>query len=187
MTSGERQRLFGRPAKFQPLVNLAPINAERFRPFGERLGLAERLNEYAVALVSGLFRRRGPAAIRGAVVGIYFNAVNRVGASWCGSHVGKEVLKFMPALANLDAAPAVACIVWAIGVMAALHHVGPGLVFLGLLSGAGRYELVAQLRCQGYRSAVPEGAREVRGSDRKRTVSGSGDRVQAETVKASNV
>ncbi len=137
MKSGDRQRFFGRPAKFQALVNLAPINAERFRPFGERLGVAERLNEYAVALVSGLFRRRGPAAIRGAVVGIYFNAVNRVGASWCGSHVGKEVLKFMPALANLDAAPAVACIVWAIGVMAALHHVGPGLVFLGLLPNSG--------------------------------------------------
>lgn len=150
MTSGERQRLFGRPAKFQPLVNLAPINAERFRPFGERLGLAERLNEYAVALVSGLFRRRGPAAIRGAVVGIYFNAVNRVGASWCGSHVGKEVLKFMPALANLDAAPAVACIVWAIGVMAALHHVGPGLVFLGLLSGAGM-----AVRGVGFGSCLP--------------------------------
>lgn len=54
MKSGDRQRFFGRPAKFQALVNLAPINAERFRPFGERLGLAERLNEYAVAGTAGM-------------------------------------------------------------------------------------------------------------------------------------
>lgn len=137
MKSGERQRFFGRPAKFQALVNLAPIHAKRFRPFGKRLGLAERLNEYAVALVSGLFGWCCPAAIRGAVVGIYVNAVNRVSASWCGSHVGKEALKLVPLLANLDAAPAVVWVVLADGVVAALHHVGPGLVFLGLLPNSG--------------------------------------------------
>lgn len=150
MKSGERQRLFGRPAKFQPLVNLAPINAERFRPFGKRLGLAERLNEYAVALVSGLFRWRGPSAVIRAVVGIYVNSVNRVSASWCGSHVDKEALKLVPLLANLDAAPAVVWVILAVSIVAASHHICPGLVFLGLLSGAGM-----AVRGVGFGSCLP--------------------------------
>ena len=137
MKSGERQRFFGRPAKFQALVNPAPINAERFRPFGKRLGLAERLNEYAVALVSSLFRWRGPAAVIRAVVGIYVNAVNRVGASWRDSHISKEGLKFVPLLANLDSASTIVWVILAAGIVAALHHVRPGLVFLGLLPNAG--------------------------------------------------
>ena len=150
MKSGERQRFFGGPAKFQALVNLAPINAKRFRPFGERLGLAERMDEYAVALVSGLFRWSGPAAVIRAIVGIYVNAVNRVGAGWCGSHVGKEVLKLVPLLANLDSAPAVVWVILAAGIVAALHHVCPGLVFLGLLPDAGM-----AVRGVGFRSSLP--------------------------------
>lgn len=81
------------------------------------------------AAIAGLFEFRGPAAVIRLVVAVVVDAVKRVGASWACSHVSIEVGETVPpALANNDAAPAIAGVIGRVGVVATLDHGGPRAV-----------------------------------------------------------
>ena len=74
--------------------------------------------------VSCLLRSCSPSAISGRIAALIVDAVNA--AVWRSlTHVGKKVLKFVPALAYRDASPAVIFIGFRVRVIATGEHAGP--------------------------------------------------------------
>ena len=88
----------------------------------------------ARSLVSALLALGCPSAIARLVVTVVVNAVYRVLSRWPRPHVGQEVLKLLPALTDSNAAPAVVRVLVAFGVVAALTHSVPGVVFVGIVA-----------------------------------------------------
>lgn len=70
-----------------------------------------------------------PPTVCGFVIPVTINAVDRMIFAGARPHVGEEILKRSPALANLDPAPAVQIKVVLARVSAALDHAAPNLVF----------------------------------------------------------
>lgn len=101
------------------------------RPFCECARDAIKGDYQRFLSIVGLFCRSGPAAILWTVIAIVINAIKRVGRSWSRSHVGKKLLKAMPPLADLDAAPTVPGIACVLGVRAARLHALPYMIFCG--------------------------------------------------------
>jgi hypothetical protein len=74
-----------------------------------------------------LFKSR-PSAVRGTVSAIIIYSVDRF-SGWATAHIGKKVWIFIPAFANLDAAPAVILPTRNIRISAACTHSTPNSVF----------------------------------------------------------
>lgn len=113
-----------RPASRVPLVQGNVAEAELLGPLRQAFPLAVRPDEYRPPLVSVLLLRRRPAAILRRVVAIAVQPVQRV-ARRPLAHVGKEVLKGSPAVADADSTPAISRVAIAPRPRAAINHRSP--------------------------------------------------------------
>lgn len=89
------------------------------------------------AAIFVLLRCRRPSAIFGRVVSVVVDAIDR--CSWrFFAHVGEKVFKFVPALADFDAAAAVVFVIFfPVFVATAGSHVHPGAKGCGPLTAGG--------------------------------------------------
>jgi hypothetical protein len=71
------------------------------------LRFSESGNQTVVSLVPPLFNARRPTAIAGFVIAVVVDAVDGVLRRRTPSHVGEEIVKDKPALANRYAAPSI--------------------------------------------------------------------------------
>lgn len=101
--------IFARHAEYSnSTTNFSVANAKSSAGGGgARVAHPQDYNRSDVAPIVRLLNERRPAAIAWLVIAIILNTINRVRGRWFPPHIGKEVLKLLPALTNLDAAPAV--------------------------------------------------------------------------------
>lgn len=77
-----------------------------------------------VGTVAGLLEWGGPPTIAGLVVSGVVDTID-ARAFWRGTHIGKEILELLPALANSDSPATVARVIVAAWILAALPHILP--------------------------------------------------------------
>jgi hypothetical protein len=82
-----------------------------------------------LASVAPLLFRGSPAAIARLVVAIVIDAIKGMIVRWTGAHVGVEVLKRQPTLADLNASTSVSLVPLGFRVVASLPHGGPSHPF----------------------------------------------------------
>jgi hypothetical protein len=88
----------------------------------------------AAAAIVGLLFRSSPTAVIRRVASVVVYAVDRMTRRWASSHVGQEIFKALPSLADSNASASVIGIGWIGWSAASGFHFHPSAVFAGALS-----------------------------------------------------
>ena len=88
------------------------------------------MTRFARPAIVGLFSRCGPTAIRGFIVAVIVDAINRVFRAGTWPHVVQKLFKrVQPCLADVNATAAVVGIALNVGIQTAFAHVVIGTIF----------------------------------------------------------
>ena len=125
-----RYGLFNGPWVFglaQPSIESMERNASYPRQFGDRNVLAAKVKSNIRLAIVALFERSGPATIPRFVVPVVVATFKRQ-TSWSHAHISQKILeRGQPAVANLDAPPAVSGVALVVRLCASLDHTFPRL------------------------------------------------------------
>ena len=105
------------------------VDACSLAPFLERQFQALVLDPYRNSAIAVLLFFCCPVAVLWIISLVVVQAIHRVSGRWTRPHVGKEVLKLHPALANADSTPAVVRKVCRFWIGAPGKHPAPNAVF----------------------------------------------------------
>lgn len=121
------ERTSNGPPSAKPRVNGLARDADDLSPFGHAKRLSAVHQNDILTRVSGLLFPRSPSAIAGLVVAVIVYSVERHPV-WRVAHVRNKILNFMPAFADIYAAPTVTREARMVRVQAAIPHRVPNLV-----------------------------------------------------------
>jgi hypothetical protein len=145
LTSG-RDGALGVPAGLKPASDTPLAESSSTNPLIQVSGLSKSRESHGVAPVGTLLPPRRPAAVLWRIWSVVVDALNGVTCRWAWPHVLKERRKAVsPAVADGDAAPAVASERLVARGMAALAHMTPRCV-LGRAPPVGRVPM-SGLQC----------------------------------------
>lgn len=121
-----RKRVLDGPTAIQPHQERVRVNSYSGGPLGDGQSHLIVRQQAAAPGIASLLGGGSPTAIGWFVIAIVVDSFNRVRWAWFWSHVGDEALKRRdPALANLDAASAVAFEAANVRIQAPVFHVLP--------------------------------------------------------------
>lgn len=127
--SGSQQSTLHAPAMLQTPSQGSLLNACFFGPGDKRHGSSRECQQMVPPRISTLLSWRSPSAVLARVGTVVVDAINAVLRRGARPHVGIEVLKGLPPLADGDAATAVPRKFTIPGIQAPLPHAGPDAVF----------------------------------------------------------
>lgn len=110
-------------------VRLPPWDLERLAPFNDAERDAIYRNKLVLRFVARLHYVRCPHTIGRLVVSVVVLTFNGVFPRWPRPHVFIEIQKFLPSLANFNAASSISRKFRIVGVVASLMHLTPSFVF----------------------------------------------------------
>lgn len=149
-SNGAGEYLFVGPAKRDSVGNLASRHAGFFAPLSNRHCFAVARQAAIRSAISRLFLASGPAAIVRRVIALVIVAFNLVRLGRAFSHIGKEVLKVVPAIADGDSTASVAGIGDVTATLTPAQHRSPA--FVG--NGFGHTVRPASVRCFPFADAA---------------------------------
>lgn len=103
-------------------------NANSGGPVREIKGLSVERKENGPSAIGQLLFGRRPAAIARFVIAVVVDAVKRHSV-WSRPHIGEEILKYKPAIADLDSASSIKVPIGCLGIAAPIFHTAPQGVF----------------------------------------------------------
>ena len=115
------------PSMSEPLNQSVLFHPQFPRPLRDGKRLSVKRDQCIASTVVILVNRRCPPAIFGRVPGVVVNSVQGHAVRPV-SHVGQEILKFHPSLANIYSSTAVPGVVPMVRIQAPLFHCGPRLI-----------------------------------------------------------
>lgn len=107
------------------LANASNISSEHVAPLSKRALFTESLDDKAGPAVGTLLFWRGPPTIPGFVVTIVIRPAIECLTFRALTHVGEEILKYLPAVTDFDTPTAVMVVSVIVDVATALHHALP--------------------------------------------------------------
>lgn len=133
------------PPKIKALVNSLGGDTEPTGPLHNCKILAVKKYTSIYSTVTLLFASGGPTTILRTIGAVIIDSINRIVFAWFLSHVGKKVLKFLPALAYIYSAPPVVMEKLVIFIRTPRLHARPCTVSVRMrkpVSPSGRMEIV---------------------------------------------
>lgn len=100
-------------------------------PLGQRAALTIVSNDQRAATIIRLLLSSGPLNIGRLVAAVVVNPIKRMRCGRARANVGVEVSKYLPSLADRDAAPAITCIAFIRWILAPLSHTRPDSILWG--------------------------------------------------------
>lgn len=132
----------------QPIRETGTRNAHRIGEFVQRVPPAAKIKDSRIASIRHLLCGRGPLAILGGIRPVCVDAIDRVMARRCRSHVLKERVEIGPARTHPNASAAVIGIRGIPRVLASSPHALPNLVLARVRQAVGEALRPQPLRFQ---------------------------------------
>ncbi len=124
-----RQRPFDAPAALKPAVDRIVSHANNLRPVNDAQGLpvvGQKMSSTSILL---LLASWNPPAVVRRIRTVIVDSFNRVVGARLPAHIGQEVFKRQPSLANDNSSPAIAMEACGFRVAASREHAAPSAVF----------------------------------------------------------
>lgn len=119
----------GAPASLQSSADSSGGDRGDLAPLNQTEGSLADRNHSVTPMVTVLLLVRSPSTVTGFVVPIIVLSIDAVSARWPGAHVGEEVFKTLPSLADLYPSSAVVCELLVVGIRTSLPHRRPDPIF----------------------------------------------------------